>query len=90
MNISIKLFKFSITLIFLFSINCSYLFAEIIKKVEINGNDRISNETIKLFANVDINDDLNKSDLNNILKNIYETNFLKIDLVIKNNILLML
>ena len=89
MNISFKFFKFSISLIFLLLINCSLLFAEIINKIEINGNDRISNETIKLFANVDINDDLNKNDLNNILKNIYETNFFKkIDLLIKNNTLI--
>ena len=89
MNISFKFFKFSISLIFLLLINCSLLFAEIINKIEINGNDRISNETIKLFANVDINDDLNKNDLNNILKNIYETNFFKkIDFLIKNNTLI--
>ena len=28
------------------------IFSEIIKKIEINGNERISNETIIMFANV--------------------------------------
>ena len=55
--------------LFLFFISITSSFAEVVKKIEINGNERISNETILLFSQVNINDDLKSSDLNNILKN---------------------
>ena len=61
--------------LFLFFISITSSFAEVVKKIEINGNERISNETILLFSQVNINDDLKSSDLNNILKKLYDTNF---------------
>ena len=33
--------------------------AEIVKKIEINGNQRVSSETIKIFSEVETNSDLN-------------------------------
>ena len=48
-----------------------------IKKIEIDGNKRINNETIKMFSGVKIGKDLSKNDLNDALKNLYETNFFK-------------
>ena len=70
-----------------FVFNSTY--AEIVKKIEIIGNDRISDDTIKLFSQVSIEDDLYIDDLNTILKNLYETNFFKDVLVeFENNILL--
>ncbi len=51
--------------------------SEIIKKIEINGNDRISANTIIMFSNISINDELNLTDVNNILKRLYDTNFFK-------------
>jgi len=72
---SIKIFFKSFFLIFLFlSTNA---FSEILNKIEINGNDRISDETIKLFTSVNVNDEINDNKLNNILKDLYETNFFK-------------
>ena len=50
-------------------------FSEIIKKIEITGNERISNETIKMFSTVSINDDIDDNTINLILKNLYETGF---------------
>ena len=74
-------------IIFLFSIN-SILKAEIINKVEIEGNNRISSETVKMFSGVSINDDLSDNDLNKILKNLYESNFFElVSVKIENNIL---
>ena len=61
-------------LIFLFTLN-SILKAEIVNKIEIQGNIRISDETIKMFSGVSIKDDLSDNDLNRILKNLYESNF---------------
>ena len=69
----------------LFSLN-SILKAEIINKIEIEGNIRISTETIKMFSGVSIKDDLSDNDLNRILKNLYESNFFEtVSLKIENN-----
>ena len=73
--------KIYINFVILFScflINIFPVHSEIVNKIEISGNDRISNETIKLFSEVSVNDVLDKDNLNIILKNLYETNFLKI------------
>ena len=68
-------YKISIFLVFLSFSLSSILKAEIIDKINIEGNNRIPSETIEMFAGVTINDDLLESDLNKILKNLYETNF---------------
>lgn len=49
--------------------------SEVIDKIEINGNNRVNTETIKMFSGAKIGDDLSANDLNKILKNLYETNF---------------
>ena len=51
--------------------------SEIVKSIEIIGNERVSSETIKLFSKVNINESLDNNDLNDILKNLYDTNFFK-------------
>ena len=51
--------------------------SEIVKSIEIIGNERVSSETIKLFSKVNINETLDSNDLNDILKNLYDTNFFK-------------
>ena len=50
-------------------------FSEVVKKIEVSGNQRIADETIKMFSNVSIGDDLNVDNINNILKKLYNTNF---------------
>ena len=62
--------------------------SEILKKIEVDGNQRVSSETIKIFSEVKINTDLDSNSLNEILKKLYSTNFFK-DVSIKfdNNIL---
>ena len=49
--------------------------ADIIKEIEINGNDRISDETILVLGNISKGENLNSNQLNIILKDLYETNF---------------
>ncbi len=72
--------------IFIFS---NSLNAEIIKNIEINGNKRISDETIKVYGDVKINDDVNEFKINDIIKNLYSTNFFKdIKVSLKNQTLL--
>jgi len=53
----------------------SWLRAEIINQINIEGNERISSETIKMFSGISISDDLNENDINQILKKLYDTNF---------------
>jgi len=62
--------------------------AEIVKDVVVNNNDRISLNTIKTYGDIKIGIDYSSDALNQILKNLYETNFFEdISLSIKNNIL---
>ena len=62
--------------------------AEIIKDINVEGNKRISKESIIVFGDIDFSKSYSDDDLNTILKNIYETNFFKeIKLKINNSIL---
>ena len=82
---SYKIIAFLILFILILS---SWSRAEIIDKIDIEGNERISKETIKMFTDVSIKDDLSDSDLNKILKNLYNTNFFDLVTVkIVNNVL---
>ena len=78
------MFKFIIIKLF-FLFYFSLVSAEVIKKIEVTGNDRIPDETIIMFSKVKINDDINKKDINNILKEIYETNYFENVVVDFNN-----
>jgi len=55
----------------------SYGYSEIVNKIEIIGNDRISNETIKLFIPIKIKDEINDVKLNQILQELYDTEYFK-------------
>ena len=67
----------------------SNLYSDILKKIEVIGNDRISTETIKLLTSVSANQDLSQNNINEILKNLYDTNFFKnIIITFENQILL--
>ena len=49
--------------------------ADVITKIEVNGNKRITQETIILFGNIKLGSDINNDNLDEILKRLYETNF---------------
>ena len=76
-------------LFFIFlSLYFSKAFGEIVNKIEIFGNERISNETIKMFADVSIEQDLNQNEINKILKNLYDSNFFDdVEISFKKNVL---
>ena len=82
-----KLLKL-IGIIFFFTVLTNQSFSEIIKKIEIIGNDRISDDTIILFSEVTTNQEVNSVDLNNLTKNLYSTNYFKDIKVTFNNGLL--
>jgi len=61
--------------VFIFLLCTNFSSAEIVKKIIVEGNERVNIETIKIFGKVKVGDDLKNKDLNKILKNLYETNF---------------
>ena len=66
-------------------------FAEKVLKIEISGNDRIPPETIKMLSNINLGDDVSPKQINNLIKELYETNFFKnIEISLENNILTLL
>lgn len=67
--------KFLFLIIFCIFINISAYSSEKIEEIKIIGNDRISKETIEMFGNIKINDTIDDNKINQLLKNIYETNF---------------
>ena len=77
-----KLILIIITIVFI-STNSN---AEVVTKINIKGNNRISSETIKIYGDLKLNQDYSESDLNNSLKKLYETDFFEdIQIEIINN-----
>ena len=62
--------------------------SEIVKNIEILGNERIADETILMFSKIQVGSNLDKNDINNSLKFLYETNFFENVSIklIKNNL----
>ena len=60
-------------ILFPFKVNSN----ELIKSIDVVGNDRISKESIIIFSGVKINDEIELNETNKILKKIYETNFFR-------------
>ncbi len=78
--------KFIIIIYFLFFTNI--LSAEIIKKIEITGNERVSDETVKVYGDISINENVDNFKINEIIKNLYSTNFFEdINISISNQTL---
>ena len=63
---------FKISFLFIISINCN---ADVITKINIEGNNRVSDETIKLYGKIKLNKDISDQEQNNILNNLNSTNF---------------
>ncbi len=74
-----------LTQIFLF-LMIKPVYAEKVEKIIVSGNERISTETIIIFAEINLNEDLNENKLNLILKNLYKTNYFEdVKISITNN-----
>ena len=84
-----KIILYFIYFVLLILIHFSFsLKAEVINKIEIKGNKRISDETVILYGKIKIKEDLNEKKINEIINNLNSTNFFEdIDIEIKNNIL---
>ncbi|MDA9629632.1 outer membrane protein assembly factor BamA [Candidatus Pelagibacter sp.] len=77
-------FKNIVVIISTYLFLLSHSYSEIIKSVVIEGNERISNETIMMFSKIEMDKDYDDNDINNILKSLYDTNFFQ-DVSIKLN-----
>ncbi len=85
---SIQQFNFKYLYIFLIFFISLEAKSEILKDINIEGNQRISDETIIMFGNVNIQDNLNLNEIDKILKDIYNSNFFEdVQVTLENNIL---
>jgi len=81
--------KFILISIIIISNFFSQLNAEIVNKIIINNNDRISLGTIKTYGNIELGKNYSEDDLNQVLKNLYNTKFFKdVSFKIENQILI--
>ena len=80
--------NFLIKIIFIYCFFLVSLSAETIKKLEISGNKRISDETIKIFSEINLEEDVSKQKLDRLIKNLYKTNFFSdINVILEDQIL---
>ena len=61
--------------IILFILLTTKSYSEVINKVNVINNDRITQETILVFSNIEIGKNYSANDLNEIIKDLYDTNF---------------
>tara|TARA_A100001015_G_scaffold308312_1_gene405739 strand:- start:4476 stop:6707 length:2232 start_codon:yes stop_codon:yes gene_type:complete len=82
----IKKLYITIFLFLSFMLNVS---AEIVKKIEVNGNKRVSAETIKIYGKIKLNENYTEKDINEVLQNLNSTNFFQdININLSNNTLI--
>ena len=82
------MFKKIIIFSILYFSSTFFLNAEVINKVIVNGNQKVSDETIKIYGKITTGENYTSSDLDRVLKNIYQTNFFEnVNLELKNNVL---
>ena len=62
--------------------------SEVINKIIIEGNKRVSDETIKVYGDIQIKKDISENDVNKIISNLYSTNFFEeVEIELSQNIL---
>ena len=83
-----KSLNFIFKIFSLFLMLTTFVSSEVVDKIIIKGNERVSTETIKLFSKISINDEIQNENINAILKELYETNYFEnVSIIFKNNIL---
>ena len=69
--------KFFLKIILIFFFLLSAAIAETLQKIEISGNKRISDQTIIIFSEIEINEEITKGKLDEVIKKLYKTNFFR-------------
>jgi len=78
-----NIFTFVVLISLFFSTSA---YPEVVKKVDVKGNERVSLESILIFGDIEIGKNYEETDLGTIIKKLYETNFFSnIELELKNN-----
>ena len=84
-KIKIKIIVFIFLFIYLSSSNAM---SEIYEKIKVNGNDRISKETIIMFSGLKIEENIDMEQLNESIKNLYETDYFKnVEINVSKNVI---
>ena len=77
-----------IIILSLFLLFFSTIRAEIVENFIVEGNKRISDETIKIYGEIELNKNFTESDINKVLSNLNSTNFFEnIEIKLNNNTL---
>ena len=71
----IRKLKFKVLICLILSISSSN--AQIYDEIRVNGNERLSVETIIMFSGLKISEDIKNKDINLSIKKLYETNYFK-------------
>ncbi len=69
--------KIFIKIFIVFFVLMSLVRAETLQKFEISGNKRISDQTIIIFSELQINEEITKSKLDKVIKKLYQSNFFR-------------
>ena len=64
-----------LTIIFIVLLIAKPSIAEIVDEIQIRGNKRVSDETVKVYGNISLNQDVDNNKINEIIKDLYSTNF---------------
>ena len=67
--------KYILTILFIFKFAFSYALADIINDIQVKNNNRITKETILSFGGIKLGNDYSQEQLNDILLDLYSTNF---------------
>ena len=79
----LKLLSLTIILNYFF---LSFSNGEIVKEIKIDGNKRITDEIILMFSDIAVEQNITNSQINKIIKNLYETNFFdNVSVTLNNN-----
>ena len=66
-----RVLNFSLLVTLFVILSTKFSFSEIVRKIEIIGNERIPNETVTMFSGIKIQDNITANDVNNVIKNLY-------------------
>ena len=84
-----RLIKTFILLIILNYLTLSISNSEVIKQIKVEGNNRVSDEIILMFSGIELGQDVQNSDINEIIKNLYDSSFFKnVSVNLEQNIIL--
>ncbi len=80
--------KFFINTIIIIFLSFSNSYGEIVNKIEVSGNKRISQETVIVLGQLELDKDFNSIKLNDTLKRLYDTDFFSdVSLSVENGVL---